>query len=50
MREEKELNFDSYLTHSMNFLSLDEATECCSAILNGLEYADKENKLKEILD
>ena len=38
----KELDFDSYLAQEM--IDLDEACDCCKAILDSLEYSYKRKK------
>lgn len=36
--QEKEWDFDSFLMSDFEEFSLDEACECCSSILDSLEY------------
>lgn len=46
--QEKEWDFDSFLMSDFEGFSLNDACECCSLILNNLEYnSDRKNKSKE---
>ena len=49
--QEKEWDFDSFLMGDFEGLSLDDACECCSSILDSLEYnSDNKNKFKEMTE